>query len=136
VIPVLFLAYAVQGRVYESLLRASFSNMRVSLPSAKVNTRRWRGALAEPLLLRFVAYAVLVLGVYGEYSALMALYSDSEQPGQRPEVFVLTLVLLVAVVIGPVWHYAKLSVAEDMFAEEVARDQHRREQQAAGDDDE
>jgi hypothetical protein len=133
VIPVLFLAYAVQGRVYVSLLRASFSGMRASLPSAKVNTRRWRGALAGPLLLRSVAYAIVLAGAYGEFSALSALYSGSEQPGQRVQVFVMTLVLLVAVVVGPLWTYAKLSVAEDMFAEKVARDQ-RREEAADGDE--
>ena len=62
VIPVLFLAYAVQGRVYGSLLRASLLEMRASLPSAKVDSWRWRRALAGPLLLRFGAYAIVLAG--------------------------------------------------------------------------
>ena len=104
VIPVLFLAVAVQGRTYESIVQALVkaqeeikkkaeasggSVWAITVPSYKANA------------VLVAALAILVAGGVGEFLALEVLYTGSERPAQRIWVFVLTLLLLAVVIAGP-----------------------------------
>jgi hypothetical protein len=98
VIPVLFLAVAVQGRTYESVLQAA----RRALPNSSASERarrpwRWLRQLwgiVKSWVLQIIACAVVVAGGYGEVEALLALYRGSEAPGQRWAVLLTTLILV------------------------------------------
>jgi len=94
VIPVLFLAAAVQGQAFIFLLqRAGRGTSR---------QRQW-------LTLRFFRLrvaAIVIAGIVGEPVALWALYRESERPWQRPTVLAATLILLLAVAAAPVGTYA------------------------------
>lgn len=102
IIPVLFLAVAVQGRAYESVLRAALAMAEASRGEC------WKRQLWPIVLsrfLKFAAYAIWVAGGLGELLALLVLYQGHEQGGDRAAVFALTAVLVVATVIGPLNAY-------------------------------
>jgi hypothetical protein len=121
VIPVLFLAVAVQGRMYESVVRATrradMTAFRYELMqnylsgpgrdlSAPGRTRlllRARADLASvaTLALLYVAALILIAGGAGEALALWILYRGSEVSGGRPVVLGSTLVLVAVVVTAP-----------------------------------
>jgi hypothetical protein len=126
VIPVLFVAIAVQRGPYKLLLHASMAAVRATAAVSRVSRRRALPALAWALLIRFSAYAIVLAGLYGEFYALMALYSASERSGQRVTVFVMTLILLFAAVVGPVWEYAKSDVAEEAVLEAAKKEREGR----------
>ena len=94
VIPVLFLAAAVQGQAFVFLVqRASRRTPR---------QRQW-------ITLRFFRFrvaAIVIAGIAGEPLALWALYRESERPWQRPTVLAATLILLLAVAAAPIGAYA------------------------------
>jgi hypothetical protein len=96
VIPVLFLAVAVQGRAYESMLRSA---------QRRPQTGKF-GRLSLPYTL---AGSVLIAAAGGEYLALLVLYQGSDWTGAREVVFACTLILVTAVGAGPVvlWLKAK-----------------------------
>jgi hypothetical protein len=119
VIPVLFLALAVQGRTYESVLR-SLEQANTPPESAIVATISvagvwklikavphkswlWRSALAlfrnagQWLLL----FLIVLAGGYGEGMALFVLYRGSETADERRSVFIATLGVLAVVVAIP-----------------------------------
>jgi hypothetical protein len=94
VIPVLFLAAAVQGQAFAFLLQ------RAGRRTAR--QRQW-------ITLRFFRFrvaAIVIAGIVGEPIALWALYRESERPWQRPTVLVATLILLLAVAAAPIGAYA------------------------------
>jgi len=94
VIPVLFLAAAVQGQAFAFLLQR-----------ARRGTARQR----QWITLRFFRFriaAIVIAGIAGEPIALWALYRESERPWQRPTVLVATLILLLAVAAAPIGAYA------------------------------
>ena len=104
VIPVLFLAVAVQGRTYESVVQALVKVQAEIKKKAKASGGSiW--ALTVPSYkanaVLVTALAILVAGGVGEFLALEVLYTGSERPGQRVWVLVLTLLLLAVVVVGP-----------------------------------
>lgn len=115
VIPVLFLAVAVEGRVYQWALSTSeraekYSNtttrtvLGIEPPAQRPNV--WQGAreqLADlaAMVLVFIALLIVFAGGLGEAMALLVLYQKSETPGDRVIVLVSTLVLVVAVIAGP-----------------------------------
>ena len=121
VIPVLFLAVAVQGRVYESVVRAlrradmtafryelaqrswSGSGRDLSAPGRAGLLLRARADLAgvATLALLYVAALILIAGGAGEALALWILYRGSEVSGGRPVVLGSTLVLVAVVVTAP-----------------------------------
>jgi hypothetical protein len=92
VIPVLFLAVAVQGPTYESLFKAALR--------ADARTERRYASLA--LVLLNIAVVIVFAGSGGEGMALWTLYRGSEVSGWRGWVFGLTLFLVAVVVAGPV----------------------------------
>jgi hypothetical protein len=95
VIPVLFLATAVQGQTFVVLL----------LQRSGRRTAR-RRELVTLQFLRLRIAGIVIAGVVGEPIALLALYRESEWPWQRPVVLVATLGLLVAVAAAPISAYA------------------------------
>lgn len=115
VIPVLFLALAVQGQAYGLVLRTSeraegYSNTTwrrgLGLQPPARQERPLQGAremLAEiaSLALWVIALLIVFAGGFGEGLALYALYRGSEPADARRWVLVATLVLVAAVVAGP-----------------------------------
>jgi hypothetical protein len=115
VIPVLFLAVAVEGRAYRWALSTSERAERYSNTSVRIalglepavrRERRWPGAresladaAAEVLVL--IALLIVLAGGLGEGLALAVLYQKSETPGDRVIVLSATLVLVAAVIAGP-----------------------------------
>ena len=97
VIPVLYLAVAVQGRTYESVLRAS-RTVAQSKVSERWPYRTWRFFISR--FLDYLAFSIVFFGVWGEVAALIALYKGSER-GQQPVVFMATLILLATAAAGP-----------------------------------
>jgi hypothetical protein len=105
VIPVLFLAVAVQGRAYEAMLRVVAENSRRSPGS-------WGGLLrdtATSMFFIWFAWLIVLAGAFGEFYALLALYRESEfhlfRLESRATVFAATLILVVAVAAGPLLAY-------------------------------
>ena len=122
VIPVLFVAIAVQRGPYKLFLHASMAAIRATAAVSRVSRRRALPKLAWAMLIRISAYVIVICGFYGELYALMALYSSSETSGQRVTVFVMTLILLFAAIAGPLWEYTKAGVAEEDILQ-AAKDQ-------------
>jgi len=94
VIPVLFLAAAVQGQAFVFLLQRA---ERATAQQRQWITRRF---------FRLRVTAIVIAGIAGEPIALWALYRESERPWQRPTVLAATLILLLAVAAAPVGAYA------------------------------
>jgi hypothetical protein len=97
VIPVLFLAVAVQGTSYRDLLRML----------VKASGARWNGpplrvfwAYTATALAWIVGFLLVAVGLVGEIAALYTLYLDRED-GARGLVLAATLALLVTAVLGP-----------------------------------
>jgi len=131
VIPVLFLAVAVQGRAYESVLRTSRAfvgqfwwSFRRS--AAETGRSKWvllPVAFVLGMFANFSAVAIVFAGGLGEFLALYTLYTGTEQHGTRAFVFAATLVLLAAVVAGPVlaaWHVRAEDYGYGPTAEQAA----------------
>jgi hypothetical protein len=103
VIPVLFLAIAIQGRIFENLLTGSDSI--VGTASAAMERGGIRGTtkvLVETgagiisLIMYFTAVAVVILGCLGEMVAVQALYDHG--PAGQPDWVVFAAVILLTVV--------------------------------------
>jgi hypothetical protein len=122
VIPVLFLAVAVQGRAYESVVRALVKVPVEIKKKAEASDLSFWALIASSYRASAVlltALAILVAGGVGEVLALQVLYTGSERPGQRLWVFVMTLLLLAVVIVGPalaLWRaYTKLTARVSHF---------------------
>ena len=100
VIPVLFLAVAVQGRTYESVLESA---LKAAQSPAKSETRA--------RLLQAVAFAIWLAGVFGEGTSLVVLYRQAAWPNDRWLVLGATMILVVAASAGPLAAYSKLKFA-------------------------
>jgi len=96
VIPVLFLAVAVEGDTFKSFIRQPLAE-RTSQGFVATMIRYWSFSAK----FNFAQY-ILVAGVFGEFLALFALFQGSEFYGQRLTVFVATVLLGVAVAIVPI----------------------------------
>jgi len=134
VIPVLFLAVAVQGRAYERVLRTANSAsayfvrsmislvwplfarvLGVSRPPER-HRSPWHGprmilAGITFTLLQGAAMIILLAGGIGEGTAIYVLYRGSERMGDRYLVLLATLALAAAVFAGPLlaflWSYIR-----------------------------
>jgi hypothetical protein len=115
VIPVLFLAVAVQGRTWASFLRAidqAYETEREATAAVAEFERRlsvpfvgadlvdtWGRSFEIPIVT--IMMLIILTGGVGEFLALLALFLSSEFPGQRVIVFVGTLMLVAAVATVP-----------------------------------
>lgn len=87
VIPVLFLAFAVQGRTYQDMLQA-------------IRRAKERAAISyRPL--RILALLILAAGTNGEIVAILALYDRSTSA--EGYVLIAVISLVIAVVVGPAY---------------------------------
>jgi hypothetical protein len=103
IIPVLFLAIAVQGRLYEDLLKAGISALE--WPRSAKQRRRALGrifwAWIASCALLFLLATILVSGIGGEIQAILAL--DWRRPVGDPSAAAQGVILLTVVAgIGPV----------------------------------
>lgn len=103
IIPIFFLALAVQGTEYQDAMRALITAFRTSRQD-----RRLRN-IAMITMGYALVIAVLGAGFSGEAIAINALYYGSDDPIQRGWTRLATLFLLVAVVARPAWQMTKLS---------------------------
>jgi hypothetical protein len=105
VIPVLFLAVAVQGNAYKAVLDAA---MKAARTNANDGWLRQMSALARSRTLQIIGYFIWSAGAIGEILALQVLYQDHESPGSRITVFLATIVLVVAAAAGPLRAYTEV----------------------------
>src|SRR6202046_2772927 len=112
IIPVLFLAIAVQGPLYGDLLKTSAATLRrfrehkAGSSPRRLILRLWIGSV----LASGAAVAILIVTVGGEIEALLSL--SVERPYGDPHAPIAAGVLLTtAAAIGPALAFAKLMVA-------------------------
>jgi hypothetical protein len=109
VIPVLFVAIAVQAGLYGDLLSAA---RRASLRADRGVGAIGRIGIVLAIIAWgatwFLALVILVVGTYGELAALNALYVQHPERG----VFLSTMILVVAVAITPAWSLGRFLVRE------------------------
>jgi len=115
IIPVLFLALAVQGNVYEELLKAPAKTLLGMtddlLRYARAPSVRNLGPLLTAALLNsplmLLAVGIVTFGVIGEAKSLLALYSK-QAVGGPAEVLVAALFLAAAAAAGPIARLLRL----------------------------
>jgi hypothetical protein len=108
VIPVLFLAVAVQGQVYDAALRNSLQQARTGRHNRRISKYSTR---IFSLLLFLAAYVILLAGIGGELTALLALYAGAEG-GAKLFTLLATLALVIAAAAGPLARFATLRYIE------------------------
>ena len=110
IIPVLFVALAVQGRAYEALLRAGQFAIKARLGIRPIRIRpstpgsQIRGLATASIaigLLLVIAFAIVAAGGYGELLAVYALYQGQDQATTRRAVLLATMFLIILVAAGP-----------------------------------
>lgn len=101
-IPVLFLAVAVQGNSYKTLLDTA---LKVRATNGSDGWRRKWTARIRARALQRIGYAIWCAGALGEFMALMVLYQEHEQSGTRITVLLCTVLLVFAVAMGPLNAY-------------------------------
>jgi len=117
VIPVLFLAIAVQGTMYEELLKAparTLLGMTDELMSyaRRPSLRTGRPLIAAAILnapIMILAIAIVIFGAAGEAQALLALYWK-RPVGVPLLVLIATLFLAAAAVAGPFARLVRLAL--------------------------
>lgn len=102
IIPVLFLAAAVQGNVYKSVLDAA---MRTAQTRVSDSWLRQLWALVLSRTFQLTGYAIWISGAMGEFLALVDLYQGHEDRVSRIMVFLGTILLVFAVAAGPLSAY-------------------------------
>jgi hypothetical protein len=118
VIPVLFLALAIQGRMYEQLLRTALWFTRTKRAALPLRSLRdihlslvaavrliWLAIVTVNSLLWLIALLIPAAGFVGEAAAVIALYQGHDDSSTRLGVLVATLFLLLAVATGPMLTY-------------------------------
>jgi hypothetical protein len=99
IIPVLFLAIAIQGRTYEDLTKA-YATANRKLWHAPSGSWRRRFASATILITTgLISAGIVALGAIGEIRAIFALYQQHADRGTQQVVFV-TVTFLIVVVAG------------------------------------
>jgi hypothetical protein len=112
IIPVLFLAIAVQGPLYSDLLKAfdavlrRFREHKAGSSSPRLLLRLWIGSV----LASSAAVAILIVTVGGEIEALLSL--NAQRAYGDPHAAIAAAVLLtIAAAIGPALAFARMMVA-------------------------
>jgi hypothetical protein len=98
-IPVLFLALAVQGNTFERLLDVALRGSQSIHPGMPARSAQIAGA--RSLLALAAAYGVLAYSVIGEISAAVALCDRRGGSGTSSTVLVSVITLTIAVAAGP-----------------------------------
>jgi hypothetical protein len=100
VIPVLFLAFALQTSFIERLRKAAEA-AHEALGSSDVSRAHLYRRAIFVIVLAFIGRLTLFFGILGEMLALWALMDDWDYAYIRHVIFWITIVLLVEVVAGP-----------------------------------
>jgi len=106
IIPVLFLAIAVQGSLYSDLLKAStktldrFRERRAGSSPPRRVLRAWIASLLVSLLASCTAITILIFGVTGEIQALASL-SSQQVVGDPHGPLIAAVLLTLASAAGP-----------------------------------
>jgi hypothetical protein len=115
IIPVLFLAIAIQGNIYQAILleyarrtRAYRQRMRAADAAGQLTIRKALGGGLAAQVPGILASAILVGGLYGEGVALDALYVQKAPPGAGLIVLLVTLYLVAVATSGPMGQYVRL----------------------------
>jgi len=112
IIPVLFLAIAVQGPLYGDLLKASAATLRrfrehkAGSSPRRLVLRLWTGSV----LASSAAVAILIVTVGGEIEALLSLNAQRAY-GDPHAAIAAAILLTAAAAIGPALAFARLMVA-------------------------
>ena len=115
IIPVLYLALAIQGPAYDALLK-SYTD-RFADAAALIHARNWRlpGYATRRAVIRAViasvwaptgAFIILSFGVYGEGQAVISLYARRAE-GSPSDVLTSLLVMILAAAAGPAGKLAR-----------------------------
>lgn len=112
VIPVLFLAVAVQGNAYKSLLDNSLKARITKVDDSWVHKLKAR---LRGWMLRQLGYYIWCAGALGETLALWVLYKDQEQGSDRQIVLWATIFLVFAVAMGPLNAYIEVRRKADRW---------------------
>lgn len=102
VIPVLFLAFALQTPFIERLRKAAEA-AHEALDSSDDSIGRLYGRAMLVIVLAFIGRLTLLFGVLGEAFSLWALMDDQDAAYTRHVIFWIIIVLLVEVAAGPVF---------------------------------
>jgi hypothetical protein len=108
IIPVLFLAAAIQGNAYTNVLEAAIKAAKTE-PGDRLGAKLYAFTLSR--VLQFIGYCIWSAGAIGEFLALLTLYQGHEDTSSRPVVFLSTMLLVVTVAAGPLDSYLKIRVA-------------------------
>jgi hypothetical protein len=109
IIPVLFLALAVQGGSYDGLLRLALRMGRAERAEEQVRLLApRRGSVAVrhlPRIMMSIAFVIVAAGFYGETDSILSLYFQRDSHGSGVVVLVAALILTLAAVAGPTSSY-------------------------------
>ena len=143
VIPVLYLAIAVQGRLYDNLLQSAsrafarwLQHVRQS-PDGSVTWSRAAPAAVAILISTMLALVILAAGILGEVLALLSL-SFQREVGANDGVLILTFILVAAAGFGPLASFIRFwlrtlteaTAADDELGRRRLTEQH--DDQSAG----
>jgi hypothetical protein len=138
VIPVLFLAIVLQANTYQALLlayaneaRAYRARIRAIKAADRLTIRLALAGAFDIHLPGILAAAILVAGIYGEGTVLVALYERQAVPGGGLGALIATLFLATAADSGPIGQYQQMIRRDRAEREREARAE--REQALHGD---
>jgi hypothetical protein len=94
VIPVLYLAFVVQGGTYDAMLKTA-------LQAARKSRKRQRDYAAANLL-PVAGYITLAASAAGEIGSLSALFDESAPKSTRVLVFITMVIVMVAAIAAPI----------------------------------
>jgi hypothetical protein len=112
VIPVLFLAAAVQGSSYKTILDTA---LKVRVTHAGDGWARKFVARSRARVLVYIAYFIWAAGACGEIVALLVLYWGQEQPYDRQIVLLCTIFLVFAASAGPLDAFVRVRAKLDKW---------------------
>jgi hypothetical protein len=101
IIPVFFLALAVQGRVYQDLVQAALTIAREQAASTPSKGYVERFMENSPVLLLAGLSLLATFGMLGEVNSITALYDNSDTSAGRLFTLICVCCLILAVFIGP-----------------------------------
>jgi hypothetical protein len=106
IVPVLFIALAVQGTAYQHMLRTAITAAQDYVSGEAPWGRAQRSV---PALLQLTGIVILIAGFAGELFAVLALYDGSDNSANRLIVLVATIILLLAVAAVPLGALLRLA---------------------------
>jgi hypothetical protein len=128
VIPVLFLAIAIQGQTYQHLLeyymaglRSYRAEMRELRVSGKLTLRRVFASGPAVQGPGCLGALVLAAGIFGEIDAMIALYQQRTGPSEGPVILLGTILLILMAASGPFGTYMKLARQDRVEREKEVR---------------